>query len=138
MANGLTASFDASASSDLDGTVTTYDWDFGDGTGGGGRTPKHTYTAAGTYQLRLSVTDDRGTSSSTTREVTVTQPAAPTVLAADAFTAPWTEGWGSADKGGAWTTTPTTAGIFSVGDGLGRIRLATAGASPAPAADLRA
>jgi 6-phosphogluconolactonase len=56
------ASFDGSASSDADGSVTRYDWDFGDGAtaANAGPTVSHTYAAAGTYTVRLRVTDDRG------------------------------------------------------------------------------
>ena len=136
--NALTASFDGAASRDPDGVVTTYDWDFGDGAAGGGAKAQHTYAAAGTYEVELTVTDDRGTSSSTTRQVTVAQPPPTSALALDSFGRTVAEGWGSAEKGGAWTTSATTAGVFSVGDGVGRVRLATAGAKPAPAATLKA
>jgi 6-phosphogluconolactonase (cycloisomerase 2 family) len=56
--------FDASTSSDLDGRVVRYDWDFGDGTTlpDGGPTPQHQYRAVGRYQARLTVTDDEGCS----------------------------------------------------------------------------
>jgi PKD repeat protein len=46
----LAVSFDASASSDPDGTIVRYDWAFGDGTTGTGETTSHTYTTAGTFQ----------------------------------------------------------------------------------------
>lgn len=61
---GRTVQFDASASADRDGQVDRYDWDFGDGTtlDDGGRTPRHTYRAPGTYRVRLTVTDDEGCS----------------------------------------------------------------------------
>ena len=133
-AQGLTASFDGSGSSDSDGVLTTYDWDFGDGRGGGGETPQHEYTVAGTYSVILTVTDDSGASSSSTRQVTVRKESE-TTFAADAFERTLNDGWGSADQGGSWTTGPT-ADAFSVGDGVGRIRLATAGARPASAASL--
>jgi hypothetical protein len=58
--------FDGSLSTDPDGTVARYDWDFGDGTTGhgAGPTPAHIYAAAGTYVARLTVTDDQGCSTS--------------------------------------------------------------------------
>ena len=61
---GSASSFDASASSDPDGTVARYDWDFGDGTTSpnGGPTPTHTYAAPGDYTVRLTVTDEAGCS----------------------------------------------------------------------------
>lgn len=56
--------FDASASSDPDGTVARYDWDFGDGQSApdGGPTPSHTYLAPGSYTVTLVVSDNEGCS----------------------------------------------------------------------------
>ena len=59
---GLSCAFDGSGSSDPDGTVRGYVWDFGDGTGSTAAAPAHTYAAAGEYAVRLTVTDDDGTS----------------------------------------------------------------------------
>jgi PKD repeat protein len=53
--------FDGKGSSDPDGTIARYVWDFGDGAKGGGPTPMHVYEAPGVYQVRLAVTDDSGT-----------------------------------------------------------------------------
>jgi PKD repeat protein len=50
-------SLDGSASSDSDGDPLTYAWDFGDGQTGTGVTPSHTYTAADTYDVCLTVND---------------------------------------------------------------------------------
>jgi PKD repeat protein len=52
--------FDGSRSSDSDGNVVTYFWDFGDGTQGGQPSPNatHSYARAGTYTVTLSVVDD--------------------------------------------------------------------------------
>ena len=55
--------------SDADGTVASYAWAFGDTTTGSGRTTSRTYAAAGTYSVRLTVTDDDGATSSVTRSV---------------------------------------------------------------------
>jgi YVTN family beta-propeller protein len=56
--------FDASGSTDLDGTVTRFDWDFGDGTvvQSAGAKPSHTYAKAGTYQATVTETDNEGCS----------------------------------------------------------------------------
>jgi len=52
--------FDGSASSDPDGTIVSYDWDFGDGQNGSGAMVSHPYAASGTYTVTLTVTDDSG------------------------------------------------------------------------------
>ena len=49
----LTVNFDASASSDKDYTITSYAWDFGEGSSGSGVTASHTYTAPGIYTAIL-------------------------------------------------------------------------------------
>jgi hypothetical protein len=61
---GLAVSFDATASSDRDGTVLRYLWDFGDGTAAldGAPKPTHTYASAGAYTVSLTVSDDAGCS----------------------------------------------------------------------------
>lgn len=56
---GLACDFDASASSDADGAVTSYVWDFGDGETGRFVTASHTFAAAGSYEVKLTVTDNR-------------------------------------------------------------------------------
>jgi DNA-binding beta-propeller fold protein YncE len=59
-----TVTFDASASSDVDGRVARYDWDFGDGQRAtdAGPTPTHTYATPAAYQVTVTVTDDEGCS----------------------------------------------------------------------------
>jgi len=52
--------FNGSQSFDLDGTITNYTWDFGDGTNGYGTSPIHAYNSDGNYTLTLTVTDDEG------------------------------------------------------------------------------
>lgn len=67
--------FDASASSDPDGSIASYAWSFGDGATGSGRTPTHVYQDAGAYTPRLTVTDDRGAAASQTgNPITVNSP----------------------------------------------------------------
>jgi PKD repeat protein len=60
-----------SLSSDPDGDPLTYAWDFGDGTTGTGVAPSHTYTAFGTYVVRLTVNDGHASSTPATTQVTV-------------------------------------------------------------------
>jgi DNA-binding beta-propeller fold protein YncE len=59
---GRTASFSAAGSSDPDGTIAKYDWDFGDGTSAATTTPSvhHEYDRPGTYRASVTVTDDDG------------------------------------------------------------------------------
>jgi PKD repeat protein len=57
--------FDGSGSYDSDGgAITSYAWDFGDGSTGAGVTASHTYAVAGTYTVNLTVIDDEGSSNS--------------------------------------------------------------------------
>jgi VCBS repeat-containing protein len=57
---GAQIDFDGSRSSDVDGTIVSYDWDFGDGNFGSGSNPTHTYAGEGNYTIELTVTDDGG------------------------------------------------------------------------------
>ena len=50
---------DGSESSDLDGVVNSFLWDFGDGTTGGGAMLTHTYTKPGTYRVLLTIVGDQ-------------------------------------------------------------------------------
>lgn len=70
---GLPVNFDASASTSGSETsaITSYVWAFGDGTTGTGRTTTHTFTSANSFNVTLTVTNDRGVVVSTTHPVTV-------------------------------------------------------------------
>jgi PKD repeat protein len=72
--------FDASESSDTDGTIVSYVWDFGDDTPVEKHTDStatHVYTSAGTYNVTLTVTDDDGLSNSFSDVVKIRVPGAP-------------------------------------------------------------
>jgi PKD repeat protein len=72
----LTVTFNASGSSDPDGSISSYSWSFGDGGTATGLSASHTYSAAGTYSARLTVTDNRGATGSATTTISVgTNPA---------------------------------------------------------------
>ncbi|WP_224484392.1 PKD domain-containing protein [Robertkochia aurantiaca] len=68
----LEVSFDASASSD-DGSIVSYEWDFGDGNTGSGITALHTYQTTGSFTATLTVTDDQSNSSTETATITVNE-----------------------------------------------------------------
>jgi PKD repeat protein len=126
---GLSATVDGSGSSDPDGTIASHTWDFGDGSTAGGPTAGHTYAAPGTYTVTLTVTDDDGATATTTRPVTVEQPpAGPVDFVTDTFNRTVTGGLGTADRGGAWSTSGTTAN-FSVAPSGAALRLTTPGGS---------
>lgn len=124
--SGLTANVNGSQSFDPDGTIASYAWTFGDGGTATGVTATHAYTAAGTYDVTLSVTDDDGATGSVTHPVTVS---AVTTLASDDFERTLASGWGTANTGGAWTNTGSSA-QHGVNNGTGRLSMLTAGTGP--------
>ena len=77
---GLTCSFDGSGSTDSNGTLVTYAWNFGDGNAGSGKTISHTYALKGSYTVALTVTDNTGATDSTSSVVS------PITLSAHGYT----------------------------------------------------
>jgi len=67
----LTVAFNASASTDPDGSIASYEWSFGDGQTGTGITPTHSYLTQGTYTAVLTVTDDEGNSATSSQTIVV-------------------------------------------------------------------
>jgi PKD repeat protein len=67
----LTVAFDASGSSDPDGSIASIEWIFGDGTVGSGATTSKTYNSAGTFTAQLRVTDNSGLVATTSTTITV-------------------------------------------------------------------
>ena len=63
--------FSSQGSSDSDGQIVAYNWDFGDGQSSTAVNPTHIYTVAGTYNVTLTVTDDENATSAATAQVTV-------------------------------------------------------------------
>ncbi|WP_241992067.1 LamG-like jellyroll fold domain-containing protein [Cryobacterium lyxosi] len=123
----LAVSADASPSADSDGTVTGFAWSWGDDSVSDGVTGQHTYAEAGTYSISLTVTDNDGATDTTTRSVTVSAPMpVPTGIATDAFTRDVSSGLGSADVGGAWTTTGRVSN-YAVTAGAAHMSVAAGG-----------
>ncbi|HXF62263.1 MAG TPA: S8 family serine peptidase [Caldilineaceae bacterium] len=82
---GLSCTFDASSSSDSDGTITGYAWNFGDGNSGAGASLSHDYAAGGVYQVRLEVTDNGGATDSEVQSVVVSAPGSGISLTANGY-----------------------------------------------------
>ena len=77
-----TCSYDGSGSTDSDGSVSSYAWNFGDGNLGSGATTNHTYALYGAYTVTLTVTDDGGAQSENTasESITLTEPVDATTM----------------------------------------------------------
>lgn len=68
-----TVFFDGRGSTSANGaTITSYEWDFGNGSSGTGSTASTTYSAARTFTVRLTITDSLGRTATTTTTVTIT------------------------------------------------------------------
>jgi len=67
-------------STDPDGNIAGWAWDFGDGATSTSRDPSHTYAEPGTYRTQLTVQDGPGAAASFSRDVTVPGPEFPIAL----------------------------------------------------------
>ena len=69
---GTEVSFTAKATDpDPDGTIASFEWEFGDGETATGRTPTHTFAESGSYDVTVTVTDNRGATDSASNTVEV-------------------------------------------------------------------
>ncbi|WP_454699185.1 PKD domain-containing protein [Arthrobacter humicola] len=125
-ASALTASVDGTASTDPDGTITGHAWEFGDGGTATGATAQHTYATAGTYTIKLTVTDNTGATGTTTKTVTVN---AVQIFAQDKFERTVASGFGLAEVGGNWSTWGSSGTTLSVAGGQARVTTSNAAGS---------
>ena len=156
--------FNGAASSDPDGSVVGYQWNFGDGGGAAGAMPVYAYPATGTYTVTLTVTDSDGLTHSavTTAQVTdgsgllspvarIGGPYGGTVATPVSFDGSassdadgtivrfdWTFGDGTADSGAQLMHVYNSVGVYTVvltvTDDSGRTGNATTTAEIAPVA----
>jgi hypothetical protein len=68
---GAALVFDGRASTDNDGTIVRYQWNYGDGTVENGAVSTHIYRSAGQYTVTLTVTDDRGAAHTTSQALLI-------------------------------------------------------------------
>ncbi|MGO4956995.1 PKD domain-containing protein [Luteococcus sp. Sow4_B9] len=130
----LTAQVDASTSTDPDGSIATYAWDFGDGQTATGRSVQHVYAQVGEHTVTLTVTDDAGAKATSTATVTTTaQAAAGLPVAQDAFGQVETR-WGTADVGGAWSY-PIAPTLFRTDGQTGLVQVPAGGTARAVLTD---
>ena len=78
---GQAVLFNGQSTSDPDGTISSYEWSFGDGASGSGATVSHAYAGSGTFTVHLSVTDNSGSTDTAVQSLTISSvaPAAPGV-----------------------------------------------------------
>lgn len=97
-----TVNFDASSSSDPDGKIVSYDWNFGDGATSTGVTVTHVYSAAATYNVTLTVTDDGGLTGSNTAIVSVSEAPSEVTVFSDSFEVGEWNGLWTEDRQNDW------------------------------------
>jgi PKD repeat protein len=124
---GLTCSFNASGSSDPDGTIASYAWNFGDATTGSGATASHTFVTGGTYTVTLTVTDNAAATGQTVRTVTVNAPPVASFTSACSGLACSFNASGSSDPDGTIASYAWSFGDGTTGSGATASRTYAAG-----------
>jgi serine protease len=133
--NSNVCDFDASGSTDADGTAASYGWTFGDGQTGSGKTIRHTFAATGTYVVGLTVTDELGATGAASESVTI-QSVNNTLHVGDLDRASRRLGFGLwearitiriADRAGTLVPAAAVSGLFSDGPSVFRCTTNTAG-----------
>ena len=121
----LACNFDASPSSDPDGSIVSYSWSFGDGATATGQTATHNYASGGARSVTLTAVDDQGVASSITHAVSPVAPAG-SAFEVDTFNRTTRASWGTADTGDAWSLMGATTN-YSVTPGAATISFAKPG-----------
>jgi PKD repeat protein len=102
----LSVSFTSSAT-DPDGSIVSYQWDFGDGQSSNLQSPMHTYQTAGSYAAKVTVTDNLGATASKTMNINVTGPTLSNIVLYASEAPVRTGNW-------AVEPDPTAAGTFRI------------------------
>lgn len=84
--DGYFCRFSAEASSDPDGSISGYHWQFGDGMAASGMVVEHQYQTTGRFRADLTVTDQQQASTSKSRELVISDPAFRLIQAGEAVT----------------------------------------------------
>jgi PKD repeat protein len=115
---GVVVVFNASGSKGAAG-VAAYAWDFGDGTIGSGVVAQHSFSTAGTYAVRLTVTDTKGLTAWTTQYLSVAAPKASFIWspASPVIVFPATEVTVTFDAGLSWVLATPATYSWDFGDG---------------------
>ncbi|MEL6923868.1 MAG: PKD domain-containing protein, partial [Bacteroidota bacterium] len=106
----LLVNFDATASSDADGSIVSFLLEFGDGNTASTNTAEYTYETPGTYNVVLTVTDDKGATASATKTITVTEPTGGTAFSLQVLHA--------SDLEGGVSAIPNAPNFAAIVDGL--------------------
>ena len=92
---GSVITFDGNTSVDPDGTITSYKWDFGDGTSGNGSRVTHTYAVAKSYVVTLTVTDNLSATVNAAKPIIITTTPKPDLVPSAVTVSPATVAPGS-------------------------------------------
>ncbi|MGL5810631.1 MAG: PKD domain-containing protein [Nocardioides sp.] len=108
--------FDGTGSSDLDGTIVEYRWNFGDGTTGTGAVVDHSYPVPGTYSVALRVTDSGGARDTVLKTITVESPTVTTTPIA--FASGWKWRYAATAPDAAWLDNGYDDSAWTAGNGV--------------------
>jgi hypothetical protein len=113
---GEAGTFDGSGSSDAQGSIVTHSWDFGDGSPlVEGPVVNHSFDRAGSFNVRLTVTDEQGSVGSVTHSVTVVDPTGSIAGSVSEFSKRQALPGATVDCGSGGSATTGTDGSFTLG-----------------------